>query len=70
MSRTRAERRHHEWRLKAIRKHYHNVQSATAVYRGKVYLTPCQCSCWMCGHQRKFHGMNIQERKARLRNTD
>ncbi|EAO9319274.1 hypothetical protein OK94_01280 [Salmonella enterica] len=70
MARTRAQRRHHERRLKAIRRHYNNARSCSSTHVGMVYHTPCSCSCWMCGHQRKNHGMNRQEVRARLRYTD
>jgi hypothetical protein len=70
MSRTRAERRHHERRLKAIRRHYNNAGSRSPMHVGIVLQTPCSCSCWMCGNQRKRHGMNMQEYRARQRFTD
>ena len=70
MSRTRAQRRHHEQRLKAVRKHYHNANRLSPRHQGKAYHTPCLCSCWMCGHQREGHGPNMQEVRARLRYTD
>jgi len=70
MARTRAQRRHHERRLKAVRKHYHNAGNGSQAHTGMVYRTPCLCSCWMCGHQREGHGQNMQEIRARLRYTD
>lgn len=32
---------------------------------GRVATTPCNCSCWMCGHQRKGHGLTHSEIVAR-----
>lgn len=70
MSRTRAERRHHERRLKAIRRNYNNAGNRSPGHIGMVYHTPCSCSCWMCGNQREHHGMSWQEIIDRLRYTD
>lgn len=70
MSRTRAERRDHERRLKAIRRHYNNAGSRSPTHIGMVYQTPCFCSCWMCGNQRNHHGMSFKEIHDRLRYTD
>ncbi|TLV16728.1 hypothetical protein FE839_12960 [Klebsiella indica] len=66
-SQKRALRRHHAARLKSKRRHYRNAYSGGPVAFGKVYHTPCPCSCWMCGHQRRYHGMGRQEIKARAR---
>ncbi|MBL5966442.1 hypothetical protein FCH31_06835 [Lelliottia amnigena] len=70
MPRTRAERRHHERRLKAIRSHYNNAGNRSPAHIGSVYQTPCTCSCWMCGNQRHHHGMSRQEINDRLQYTD
>lgn len=32
---------------------------------GRVATTPCNCSCWMCGHQRKNFGLVHSEVVAR-----
>ncbi|KLE46534.1 hypothetical protein YA13_12130 [Klebsiella aerogenes] len=64
-SKKRAVRRHHARRLKAKRIHYNNAGAGGLVAAGIVYQTPCLCSCWMCGNQRKHHGMHIKERRAR-----
>lgn len=40
MARTRALRRHHERRLKAIRRHYNNAGSCSSTHVGMVYHTP------------------------------
>lgn len=61
----RALRRHHAKRLKSRREHFSNAGDKGSVALGVVYHTPCLCSCWMCGNQRKHHGMYIQERRAR-----
>ncbi|ORJ18875.1 hypothetical protein BS639_22995 [Rouxiella silvae] len=74
-ARNRAVRRHHMKRLKAKRCRYNNAgyswpEGATTLNVGKAYHTPCNCSCWMCGHQRYHLGMNIQEAKARAKHQD
>ena len=33
---------------------------------GKAGTTRTPCSCWMCGHQRKWRGPTLQEIKASL----
>lgn len=70
MSNTRAKRRPHERRLKAIRRHYNNAGSRSPTHTGMVFQTPCSCNCWMCVNQRKRNGINIQEIRARLRYKD
>ena len=61
----RAIRRHHSARLKKARRHYWGRNlSQNAKELGGLVDTPCQCSCWMCGHQRKHHGPTVQERRA------
>lgn len=67
---TRAQRRHHACRLKAKRARYYNAGTRSPAAIGIVSRTPCLCSCWMCGHQRRHEGMNMQERRARLCYTD
>ena len=37
---------------------------------GKLRKTRCSCSCWMCGHRRKWEGITLQERKLRLSEQD
>ncbi|PAV94293.1 hypothetical protein CJD50_21545 [Hafnia paralvei] len=64
--RTRSWRRHQTFRLKAKRRKYLLSTHQTDNALGKMYSTPCQCSCYLCGHQRTYHGQNIQERRARL----
>lgn len=64
MARTRAERRHHVRRVKANRSKYWTWEPKDKKALGMLSRTPCICSCWMCGHQRKGHGPNMQERRA------
>lgn len=71
----RAVRRHHMKRLKTKRGRYNNTAAswdgdATVANIGKVYHTPCRCSCWMCGHQRFYHGLNMQEIRARAKHQE
>ena len=73
--RNRAIRRHHSERLKTKRSRFSAAGNCflgdiTTVSKGMTYHTPCRCSCWMCGNQRKFHGMNAQEKRARALFTD
>lgn len=70
MVRSRAWRRHHLFRLKSQRNRYRSTIAKTPKIVGKVYRTPCACSCFMCGNQRKHHGINIQEHRASLLFTD
>jgi hypothetical protein len=58
--RTRALRRHHNTRLKNVRKHYWNnwlwredVEGADRLL-GMVTQTPALCSCLTCGNPRKW----------------
>ncbi|EAM1616367.1 hypothetical protein EU642_22290 [Salmonella enterica] len=64
MARSRALRRHHMARLKRKRSTYHNRGAGTPTGVGMVYRTPCCCSCYMCGHRRRYEGMSMQELKA------
>lgn len=70
MVRTRAERRHHNVRLKKIRSKYRNAGYGSERQIGICLHSPCGCSCWMCGHQRAHHGPRVQEIRARARYTD
>ena len=75
MQRTRAFRRHqtqrHMWRrLKEDRnQHYRTLDcpcwtDPAVIARFKEQ--PKQCSCWMCGNQRRMEGDTIQERREKL----
>ncbi|AIX67314.1 hypothetical protein NS29R_21355 [Enterobacter hormaechei subsp. xiangfangensis] len=66
MVRNRSWRRHQTVRLKARRIKYLLSTHQTHNALGKVYCTPCRCSCYLCGHKRTHHGQNQQERRARL----
>lgn len=70
MVRNRAWRRHHISRLKIKREKYRTGVDKSPKVVGKIYCTPCACSCYLCGNQRIHHGVNIQEQRALLRFTD
>ncbi len=58
-------RRHHDRRLKKKRSSYASLSFAPSIqWKGRRFQTPCICSCWMCGNQRKHHGLKFQELKA------
>lgn len=65
MSRTRAERRHHEQRMKArfYRKQKLSPAWATNEHNAGLYANHgCDCSCAMCGNPRRHFGeRTIQE---------
>lgn len=62
----RAIRRHHLARLKAKRKIYWNGYASTdKINMGICVITPCRCSCWGCGNQRKYQGISLKERAAK-----
>lgn len=67
---TRAQRRHQVNRIKDKRRKYWEAQPYTARSIGKTLYTPKRCNCWMCSKPRLVEGMNMQERRARLRYTD
>lgn len=53
----RAIRRHHAKRLKNVRKYYQGGHGGSTPRILGIYLhTPCNCSCWMCGNERKYFG--------------
>jgi hypothetical protein len=64
MVRNRAWRRHHATRLKLKRENYHIAVVKNSIIAGKIFRTPCACSCYLCGKQRVYHGKNIQEIRA------
>jgi hypothetical protein len=66
----RALRRHHEKRLKKKRSRYFNIGTGSPQAIGICYRTPCMCSCWMCGCDRKIFGRPMQEVRALLRYSD
>lgn len=65
MARTKAERRHHARRVKANRKTYNNAGARSPAHIGKVAVTPCLCSCWMCGNRRSLEGLRAASKQAR-----
>ncbi|TBL42476.1 hypothetical protein EYY99_20495 [Hafnia alvei] len=70
MTRHRAWRRHHATRLKSKRKKYHIAVVKNSITIGKIFRTPCACSCYFCGKQRFYHGKSIQEIRAEKLYTD
>lgn len=70
MARNKAERRHHARRVKANRKKYWSWEPKTPKQLGILSRTPCLCSCWMCGNQRKRWGLSIGEQRDRAAFTD
>ncbi len=58
-------RRFHERRLRKKRSLYWGAKTVgNPRLIGQCIKTPCICSCWMCGNQRKYHGLLFQELKA------
>jgi hypothetical protein len=55
---------HHRQRLSKNRQ-FHCGRDLTTNPKelGKAINTPTPCSCWMCGNQRKHHGLTFQEQK-------
>lgn len=53
---TRAIRRHHNARLKQVRKKYYSCRNEphTPKQLGIYLNTAALCSCWMCGNERKY----------------
>lgn len=49
---------------------YRTVVPKTPKIVGKIYQTPCGCSCYIYGNQRINHGENMQGHHAKLRHTD
>ena len=66
---SKAERKHHEKRLKAKRSKYFMASGRTPKQQGKVYHTPALCSCPTCGNPRKHlrgkRGLTMQEKRAK-----
>ncbi len=59
-------RRHHDKRVKNNRKGYWggNVTSSGKL-QGVCSRTPCICSCWMCGNQRRYYGASFSEKRQK-----
>lgn len=74
----RAERRHHNERVKAKFKRrerihpYWTSDGEADDHGAGIYANHgCSCSCWMCGNPRRHRGeKTIQERKAILKEND
>jgi hypothetical protein len=66
----RALRRHHARRLKCYYQQAHDWANANEkrdpVAAGKHFQTPHPCSCFMCGHRRRWYGVSLAERKNLL----
>ncbi|KLV05084.1 hypothetical protein ABT56_12845 [Photobacterium aquae] len=63
----RALRRHHIQRVKNNRKTFWgNSVNISNRRLGICASTPCVCSCWMCGNQRKYYGASFSDKKRSL----
>lgn len=66
----RALRRHHTQRIKRYYQcaHYWAADRAISdpVLAGRHFQTPHPCSCFMCGHRRRWYGVSLAERKNQL----
>ena len=66
----RALRRHHTQRLKRYYQRTHNwvsdKRTRDPVAAGRHFQTPHPCSCFMCGHRRRWYGLSLAERKNQL----
>lgn len=61
---SRALTRHHDKRIKKKRiKSIRFLDKSDQRLVGVHATTACRCSCWMCGNQRKHHGVTFQEKK-------
>jgi hypothetical protein len=65
--RSRAERRHHEDRIKRRVRRYYGGTAGTDPRRiGRTAHAPRTCSCRMCGNPRRYQGeLTLAERIAR-----
>ena len=63
----RALRRHHRWRMIARTMRLCALRGVSGEdclqYALGLYQNKQKCSCWMCGHRRKWHGLTVQERR-------
>lgn len=66
----RALRRHHTQRLKRYYQRTHNwgsdKRTLDPVAAGRHFQTPHPCSCFMCGHRRRWYGVSLAEQKNQL----
>lgn len=69
----RALRRHHAERIyeRAVHKYESwGLGEEKALWLRRLCNNPTVCSCWMCGHQRKWHGVTMQERRSLMALAD
>ncbi len=64
-------RRHHTQRLKRYYQRMHNwvndnKRTCDPVAAGRHFQTPHPCSCFMCGHRRRWYGLSLAEQKNQL----
>ncbi len=66
--RSRAARRHHEYRIKRRVETYHGGYArGNARDLGRIAHARQSCSCWMCGNPRRHLGeLTLQERWANI----
>ena len=63
----RAQRRREVARLKKARQFYFGRDlSGLPAQLGKVVHTAKVCSCWMCGHVRRWVGSTLQEKRQQM----
>lgn len=68
MSRSKQFRLHQISRIKHQRQHYwHSIDlyfGTSQKYVSMTVITPCRCSCFMCGNPRKwFHKITVHEKR-------
>jgi hypothetical protein len=62
---------HHRQRLSKKRQlHFSRDLTTNPKELAKTINTPTPCSCWMCGNQRKHHGLTLQEQKMLIKFTE
>ncbi len=66
MSRSRAWRRHHAWRMKRrVEVYYGGYARGKPRPRGRLARTRQPCSCFMCGNPRRYwREVTLQERRV------
>ena len=66
-----AYQRHHRQRLKKNRRfHWGRDLIDNPKLLSMAVITPCSCSCWICGNKRKQCPETMQERRARYQERD
>lgn len=62
---------HHRQRFSKNRRFHFGRDLATNPEElAKAINTLTPCSCWMCGNQRKHHGLTLQEQKMLIKFTE